>query len=158
MRVVSLGVGATLVMDGWSLGLRRLLGISTLDYRLVGRWVGHFPKGRFTHDPIVQSPPVAGEKWFGWVAHYAIGIGFAWAFSLLMVPDWFDSPTPQPPILFGLVTVLVPFLVMQPALGFGVAASRTPDPLSARLRSLATHAVFGLGLYLSALPLAQFAG
>ena len=30
----------------------------------------------------------------------------------------------------------------------GMAASRTPAPNAARLQSLLTHAVFGLGLYL----------
>jgi hypothetical protein len=33
----------------------------------------------------------------------------------------------------------------------GVASSRTPRPAQARLKSLMTHSVFGVGLYLSAL-------
>lgn len=40
---------------------------------------------------------------------------------------------------------------MQPGMGFGVAASKTPKPNVARLRSLAAHTVFGFGLYLAAL-------
>jgi hypothetical protein len=36
---------------------------------------------------------------------------------------------------------------MQPGMGLGIAASRAPDPRAARLRSLTTHAIFGLGLY-----------
>jgi len=32
-------------------------------------------------------------------------------------------------------------------MGAGIAASRTPRPGAARLQSLVTHAVFGLGLY-----------
>jgi hypothetical protein len=47
----------------------------------------------------------------------------------------------------------MPFFVMQPAMGAGIAASRTPTPWRNRLRSLATHAVFGCGLYLSAAAL-----
>jgi hypothetical protein len=39
---------------------------------------------------------------------------------------------------------------MQPALGLGVASSKTPNPQQARLKSLATHTVFGIGLYLAA--------
>jgi hypothetical protein len=38
---------------------------------------------------------------------------------------------------------------MQPAFGLGVAAAKTPDPTAARLRSLRTHATYGLGLYLT---------
>jgi hypothetical protein len=44
-----------------------------------------------------------------------------------------------------------PFFIMQPSFGLGVAASRTPDPTQARLKSLATHTIFGLGLYLCGL-------
>jgi len=58
-----------------------------------------------------------------------------------------------PALAFGLVTTLAPFLVMQPAFGFGIAASKTPKPSQARLKSLMTHTVFGRGLYLWALLL-----
>ena len=51
--------------------------------------------------------------------------------------------------------MLVHWLVMQPALGLGVASSKVPNPAGARLKSVATHTVFGLGLYLSALLLAE---
>jgi hypothetical protein len=46
---------------------------------------------------------------------------------------------------------------MQPAMGAGIASSRTPTPLKNSLRSLANHAVFGLGLYLSAATMARLA-
>jgi len=49
--------------------------------------------------------------------------------------------------------VLVPFFVMQPSFGFGIAASRTPNPTQARLRSLMAHTVFGVGLYVCAFGL-----
>jgi hypothetical protein len=44
---------------------------------------------------------------------------------------------------------------MQPSLGLGIAASKAPRPNQARLKSLATHTVFGAGLYLWALPLSR---
>lgn len=154
VRIGFIGAGATLIMDLWALILRRL-GVVSLDYALVGRWIGHCVRGRFVHDSIARAQPVKGEKGLGWTAHYAIGIAFAGIFAGIVDGDWFSNPRPEVAVLFGLVTVLFPFLVMQPALGFGVAASHTPDPLSARLKSLATHTVFGLGLYLSALLAAR---
>ena len=42
-----------------------------------------------------------------------------------------------------------PFLIMQPGMGAGIAASRTPRPAAARMQSLVTHGVFGLGLYVA---------
>jgi len=44
-----------------------------------------------------------------------------------------------------------PFFIMQPSFGLGIVASRTPKPTQARLKSLVTHTVFGIGLYVCAL-------
>jgi hypothetical protein len=57
-------------------------------------------------------------------------------------------------LIVGLATVVAPFFVMQPAMGLGIAASKTPNPKVARLRSIVTHAAFGVGLYVSAMLLA----
>ena len=51
--------------------------------------------------------------------------------------------------LVDVATVIAPYFVMQPALGAGIAASRTPRPAEARLHSLLTHAVFGVATYLA---------
>jgi hypothetical protein len=40
---------------------------------------------------------------------------------------------------------------MQPGMGAGIAAAKMAKPGVARLRSIVTHAVFGLGFYISAL-------
>lgn len=56
----------------------------------------------------------------------------------------------------GLGSTLASFVVMQPAFGIGVAASKTPNPTVARLRSLRAHAIYGLGLYLSGRALARW--
>ncbi|MCC8965522.1 DUF2938 domain-containing protein [Bradyrhizobium sp. Pear76] len=142
-----IGTGATIVMDIWGMVRTRLLGIPSLDYALVGRWLGHLASGRLRHDRIAASPQVAGERAIGWTAHYLIGIGFAGVLLAIFGLDWARQPTIGPALMVGIGSVAAPFLIMQPALGAGIAASRTPKPASARLQSLATHAVFGFGLY-----------
>jgi hypothetical protein len=89
----------------------------------------------------------------GWAIHYAVGI--AWAALLVGVQGvaWLYDPTWLPAVVVGMTTVVFPFFVMQPAMGAGFMALRTPTPLKNCLRSLATHAVFGCGLYLSAVLL-----
>ena len=52
----------------------------------------------------------------------------------------------------GIDTVAAPFLLMQP--GMAIAARLTPHPATARMHSLAMHAVFGLGLYAAASAIA----
>jgi Protein of unknown function (DUF2938) len=152
-RAVAIGIGGAGLMDAWGLLARRAFNVQGLDYALLGRWIGHFPRGRFFHERIAAAPPVPGERALGWVAHYGIGIAFAVPLLLLWGLDWARSPTILPPMLIGLGTILAPWLVMQPAMGAGIAASRTPNPGAARLRNLATHAVYGIGLYLSAVAL-----
>lgn len=144
------GAGATMVMDLWSIARTRLLGIAPFDYALVGRWIGHMPAGRFRHERIADARPVSGERWIGWVAHYLIGVGFAAILLALCGVSWVERPTLGPALAVGIGTVAAPFLVMQPAMGAGIAASRTPRPAAARVQSLITHAVFGLGLYAAA--------
>jgi hypothetical protein len=64
-----MGVGGAALMDVWSLLLRRGFSVPTLDYELLGRWIGHFPRGRFFRERIASAEPVAGERALGWLAH-----------------------------------------------------------------------------------------
>lgn len=154
IRAAAVGVGATLGMDLWNLFLKRAFGIPSLNYCFLGRWLCHMGRGTFRHVSISAAPPMPHECVAGWVAHYSIGLVFALAF-VLAVPGWLSRPSLLPALLYGIGTVVFPFFVMQPSLGFGVAGSRTPSPTQARLKSLATHTVFGVGLYLSALVVNQ---
>jgi hypothetical protein len=149
IQIALIGIGATALIDGWALILKRLFHAPSLDFRLVGRWVGHMRHGRFAHERIAAAPAVRGERALGWLIHYATGIVFAGLLTAIAGPGWLTRPTPAPALVFGLATVAAPFLVLQPALGLGLAASKSPKPATARLRSLATHLVFGVGLYLS---------
>jgi hypothetical protein len=68
--------------------------------------------------------------------------------------DWARSPTLGPALFLGIVTALAPLLVLQPALGAGIASSKTPRPVCNGLKSLATHGVFGVGLFVAARAMA----
>ena len=74
VHAILIGAGATLVIDAWALGRKRLRGIALPDYGLVGRWIAHLARGRFRHDSISASPCVRGERVIGWTAHYLNGL------------------------------------------------------------------------------------
>ncbi|KVM60167.1 hypothetical protein WJ58_08440 [Burkholderia ubonensis] len=150
LRLLLIGAGGTLVMDLWALFRRRAFGTPSLDYALVGRWLGHMASGRFRHASIVAAAPVRHERPLGWLAHYAIGIAFAGLPVALAGTQWISAPTLLPALAAGIGSVAAPFFVMQPAFGFGIAAARTPQPSVARRRSLVTHLSYGLGLYVAA--------
>jgi hypothetical protein len=151
LGAIDIGIGATLVMDLWNLFLKRTFGIPSLNYCLLGRWVSHMPEGTLRHANIAAAPQKPLECPVGWIAHYSIGVVFALVFVVFTSGGWLARPTLLPALLYGLGTVVFPFFIMQPSLGLGIAASRTPSPTQARLKSLVTHIVFGVGLYVSAL-------
>jgi hypothetical protein len=153
LGAVAIGIGATLVMDLWNLFLRRTFSIPSLNYCLLGRWLRHIRDGTLRHTSITAAAQKPFECTVGWIAHYTIGVVFALVFVALTSDDWLARPTLLPAMLYGIATVVFPFFIMQPSFGLGIAASRTPKPTQARLKSLVTHTVFGVGLYVCALGL-----
>ncbi|MEH6446186.1 MAG: DUF2938 domain-containing protein [Oceanospirillaceae bacterium] len=150
-NAVIIGIGATVVMDIWAILLQRIFGIAPLNFAFVGRWLAYMPRGVVCHDDISRVEPVAVEAVVGWVAHYLIGIIFAIVLLMFTGNAWLMEPSLLPAITFGALTVTFPYFIMQPCLGLGIAAAKTPKPNVARFRSLLTHVVFGLGLYFSAI-------
>ncbi len=149
LTVVLIGGGATLFMDIWLMFLK-WLGVQTLNFAFIGRWVGHLCHGRVAHAAIGKAAPVRHELLLGWLTHYAVGLVFAAALVGVAGTGWVAAPALLPAVALGVGTVVFPLFVMQPAMGLGVAASRTPAPLKNCLRSVLNHAVFGLGLFVAA--------
>src|SRR3954469_7462164 len=128
VHAVLVGIGATLVMDLWTMLLKRGFGVRSLDYAMVGRWLGHMPRGRFAHASIAAAPAIGGERVIGWTAHYAIGVGFAALLLAVCGGEWARQPTFLPALIVAILTMAAPFFLMQPGMGLGIAASRTPNP------------------------------
>ena len=147
---IAIGIGATLLMDLWNLFLKRSFSIPSLNLCLLGRWLRHMP-GTFSHTSIAATPQRRFECTVGVIAHYTIGVVLAFMLVVLTSGEWLARPTLLLALIYGIGTVVFPFFVLQPSLGLGVASSRTPKPMQARLKSLVTHTVFGIGLYLCAL-------
>lgn len=152
-QTILVGVLATALMDAW-LWLLQRLGVPTAGFAMVGRWVGHMARGRLMHAAIARAAPVRFELALGWLTHYLIGIAYAVLLVALCGADWLAQPSWPAALVFGLATVAAPWFVMQPAMGAGVLALKTPTPLKNALRNLANHAVFGTGLYLAATAIA----
>lgn len=104
-----------------------------------------------------ECPLLAGWRLMGWVFHYLTGIVFAMVLVGATGLAWICNPTLMPARVMGLVSVIAPFFIMQPAFGFGIAASKTATPSVARCRSVTAHLTFGLGLFVAAWLLLFFA-
>lgn len=144
---ILIGAGATALIDLWAVARWHVLRVPPPNYGLVGRWLAHMPRGRFRHESIAAARPMRGERLLGWIAHYLTGIAFAAILVALCGASWLQQPAIRPAIAVGVCTVAAPFLLMQPGMGAGIGASRTPRPASARFHSIVTHVIFGVGLY-----------
>jgi hypothetical protein len=148
---ITVGIGATFLVDLWNVFLKRAFSIRSLNYCLLGRWLRHMPEGTFRHASVTDAPLKPFECAVGWMAHYTIGIVLALVFVLFAPVDWLAQPTLLPALLYGIGTVIFPFFILQPSFGLGIASSKTPNPTQARMKSLMTHTVFGVGLWVCAL-------
>jgi len=108
------------------------------------------PNGTFRHNSIKITTPKPFECVIGWIAHYSIGIVLTLLFLILAPVDWIIQPTLLPALLYGICTVIFPLFILQPSLGLGMASSKTSNPTHARIKSIMTHIIFGVGLWLSA--------
>src|SRR5689334_18031868 len=134
LRAVAIGIGATLLMDLWNLFLKRALGIPSLNYCFLGRWVLHIPGGKLRHASIATAPAKRYECQVGWISHYTIGVSLAMLFVAIVPREWVMHPTLTPALLYGLATVVFPLFVLQPSLGLGIASAKAPNPTQARLK------------------------
>jgi hypothetical protein len=155
LKIFLIGIGATLLVDIW-VYILGLLKIKSLDYRYVGRWIANFPSGKFYHNNIMNAQPVKGELFLGWTAHYLIGTTFAFLLVVLYGEPWLENPVLLSALIIGVITAAAPLFIMQPAFGFGIASSKLSNPNMRRFKSLVTHIVYGIGLYLAALLVRQF--
>lgn len=151
-NIILIGLGATAIMDLWLLLLKKA-GIPGLNFAFLGRWVGHIFRGQWFHQGIAKAQPIRGELALGWCSHYVTGILFAFLLIAITGPAWLQKPSLLPALLTGMATVIAPLVIMQPAMGAGIASRKTATPLKNSLKSLLNHSVFGAGLYLAAIAI-----
>jgi hypothetical protein len=143
------GIGATFLTDAWNLFLKFGFKIQSLNFCILGRWILYMPNGYFKHQSIKVIPPKPFECFTGWIAHYSIGVTLTLLYLILVPVHWLFNPTLLPALLYGICTVIFPLFVLQPSLGLGIASSKTSNPTFARIKSIMTHIIFGIGLWLS---------
>ena len=150
-RCLAIGIGATILMDLWAILYAKLSGGGLPNWAPVGRWFYHLRYGTVFHGDINASAPYAHELALGWISHYAVGILYGFLLVLFTGSGWLAAPTFLPAWIWGIVTVGAGWFLLQPGLGIGWAAAKTPNPNKVRFLNLVAHTVFAFGLYGTAL-------
>jgi hypothetical protein len=143
------GIVGAVLMDVTEAAMARVGIGSGVQVALVGRWVLGLARGRLAHADIRASPALPHEAGVGWAFHFLIGGGGV----ALLYPGArlvMGLPASDDPVLgglvFGLVTSLLPWLVLLPAFGWGWFGRRGPPGAHALLASPLSHIPYGLGL------------
>lgn len=152
VKTILVGTGATVTLDCFTF-LISLSGNAPRGILFVGRWLVYLSKGRFLHHTIIETPSVSNELIIGRIAHYCIGIAFAFLLIAVYGEKWLTKPTLLPALVLSLFTLVPPIFILQPALGFGIAFSNMPHQVNLIIKTLIIHAIYGFGLYLSAIVL-----
>jgi hypothetical protein len=144
---VIVGLVGVAAFDLWHTLLQRMFSIRAPNWAVMGRWL--------LSPSSIGKPPAApftlAERALGASAHFVTGIVFGVCLVLIAGSEWVDHPTVLLAVAFGVVTTVFAWLLIMPALGHGIAASKTPVARKVRLVSLSAHAVMGVGFYLGAL-------
>jgi len=148
-----LGVIATAFLDLVNYAQHVLLNKPLTHYELIGRWILYILEGQFYHPSIKASAAKTGELAVGWFVHYAIGVLFALLLLVVWSLNWLNRPRIIPALIVGLVTCAIPYFLMQPGMGKGIAGILTPNPIAVQLKVLISHLFFALGLIVGAYAL-----
>jgi len=146
LQIVVVGVGSCVIFDLWQRVFAIFTGIPPSNWAMVGRWLLGVLSGTglIARDLAAQAPR-PNEAAAGWGLHYAVAVGYAVIYAALMRAGWLGAGLGDG-LIFGLVSVVVPWLFFMPALGNGMLARLTPNPPLACAVALIMHAVFGLAL------------
>jgi len=140
------GVVGTLMMDSLNLLFARTGMLSKIDVGMIGRMAVGWAHGRFRYGHPSEMEQVANETLYGYVTHYAIGVGLAVPYVLgwnLLVGG---PASPLWAIAYGLATTVASYFFVFPSMGFGVAGRRSPEGIKAPLSALANHLFYGVGI------------
>ena len=146
LQILLVGVGACVVFDVWQRLFHRFTGIPPSNWAIVGRWtIGLLTGGQLIVRDLELHPNRRNELGVGWFVHYGIAIAYAAIFMLLMRANILAAEFADG-LLFGVVSVVVPWLFFLPCLGKGIMGRLTPNPPLVCALALMMHSIFGAAI------------
>ena len=150
MDLIVAGIGAgvlgTAVMDALNHLFARTGMLSKIEVGMIGRMSAGWARGRFRYGHPGEMEQVANEVLYGYVTHYAIGVGLAVPFVLGWDHLVGGPASPAWALAYGVATTVASWFFVYPSMGLGAFGRRSPDGIRATLSSLSNHLFYGVGL------------
>lgn len=145
LRGLGVGALATLAMDLTAFASRALGLTRGAPPEWIGRWFGLVLRGAPITDDIRLAPDVGLPLPAVLLVHYAIGASLGLAYVTIAR----GRESARSAIAFGLATNALPWLVMFPAMGFGLFGLDGPEDALLLRSSLVNHLGWAAGLALA---------
>ena len=140
------GVLGTLAMDLLNNLFARTGVFLKIDVAMIGRMAAGWTQGRFRYGHPDEMEQVPNEMGYGYLAHFAIGVGLALPF-VLGWDLWVGGPaSPICAVIYGVATTAASFFFVYPSMGLGVFGRRSPERIRAFITPIANHLFYGVGL------------
>ena len=155
IQILIVGVVACAIFDLWQRLFQKLTAIPPSNWAIVGRWsLGLVTNGHLIACDLESQTKRKNELAVGWLVHYSVAIGYATVYAWLMHATILQAGLIDG-LIFGVISVAVPYFFFLPCLGKGMLARLTPNPPLVCGLALMMHSLFGVSI---GLGFAAFAG
>ena len=155
IQILIVGVVACAIFDLWQRVFQKLTAIPPSNWAMVGRWsLGLVTNGQLIAYGLESQAERKNELAVGWLVHYTVAIGYAAVYAWLMQANILQAAFGDG-LIFGVLSVAVPWFFFLPCLGKGMMARLTPNPPLVCALALMVHSLFGVSI---GLGFAIFAG
>ena len=155
VQILIVGVVACAIFDLWQRVFQKMTAIPPSNWAMVGRWsLGVMTNGQLIARDLESQAERQNELAVGWLVHYGVAIGYAAVYAWLMQANILQAAFGDG-LIFGVLSVAVPWFFFLPCLGKGMMARLTPNPPLVCALALMVHSLFGVSI---GLGFAIFAG
>ena len=140
------GIFCCIGMDLWQRILFLIFNIPPTNWSTAGRWfIMMVSKKMIINQNLDNENPIKYELQIGWVFHYCVAIGYGFVYYFFLIADILDTSILSG-LIFGLISVIVPWFFYLPVTGKGFMGNKTPNPTLTRLLSTSSHVIVGIFL------------
>jgi hypothetical protein len=140
------GVMGTLAMDSMNHLFSRTGMLLRIDVRMIGRIVAGWSHLRFRYGHPGEIKPFAGDKLFGYLTHFAIGVSLALFFVIGWDLLFGGIASPGWALVYGAATTVNSWFIVYPSMGLGMFGKLSPEGNRAVFTPIANHLLYGVGL------------
>jgi len=146
-EIVLMGIFATIVMDIGEEIVKTLFPITEfMEPQYLGRWILNMFNGVFIHENIQTANQFRFEILMSISFHYFTGIFLVGIFLWLKNNTKIFPNSMYMGIIYGWLTLLLPWLIMYPGLGFGFFGLGDHNSVNNIIASIIAHSFYGLGI------------